>query len=616
MAQVASGQGPVEARSLSSITAIASNPPAYPRNPTQQPLDPLVLYIVRVPGSRDVFLTPLKPPTKSSVSAEAINSSLYYLHVASAEDEAVLRRIELERDQERQEAAARREQPANRLPAAVLSRLNSFRRKPVGGNTEPVPPPPPPHQEGVESTRPASSDSIPQQPVSQPNQTSEYRPYRPDRPEAENAHTEDPIKQPAPGDRPVRSTTELNDNTNRFRIPRRPLTSLPKQTDLSPGVAGGSAQHQNRWSADLGYSHKWPSIASDDTNLRFRSSLDSQRPQAVPNLSSKDPSLREYGVPAADSHRRKTDSARDSSFHITLIRRDPSHGSQWNVGTISGSDADKSAIEIEISTPGYGRFVNNDDPLSLASLGLNLPLASRDGLSSSTSTMPASIPATRAENAPSGTDVGPKKFRRKVLAVSHGHGHRHDDSRQSVDRTNSGVAESHISAKFVPPRSEMQTYDPWTVDECRESGSDRGRTTIQCPISSGHPPHGHHPSPSPSRSPGNDKTKRSSLAQIFTSNLQRVRHARPGSRSGPESPSGRSSFHVRMHSDTSSDDNTPPGADEDRLDLSLAREHAGGGLRGKSAKLGKLIIEDEGIKMLDLVVAACMGVWWRSYYQP
>lgn len=554
----------------------------------------------------------------------------------------MLRRIELERDQERQEAAARREQPANRLPAAVLSRLNSFRRKPVGGNTEPVPPPPPPHQEGVESTRPASSDSIPQQPVSQPNQTSEYRPYRPDRPEAENAHTEDPIKQPAPGDRPVRSTTELNDNTNRFRIPRRPLTSLPKQTDLSPGVAGGSAQHQNRWSADLGYSHKWPSIASDDTNLRFRSSLDSQRPQAVPNLSSKDPSLREYGVPAADSHRRKTDSARDSSFHITLIRRDPSHGSQWNVGTISGSDADKSAIEIEISTPGYGRFVNNDDPLSLASLGLNLPLASRDGLSSSTSTMPASIPATRAENAPSGTDVGPKKFRRKVLAVSHGHGHRHDDSRQSVDRTNSGVAESHISAKFVPPRVRSGYYtftSPWN-GTCSFVASVNGRSlkckhTIPGPSTSaenpavtvaelrfnvpfplGHPPHGHHPSPSPSRSPGNDKTKRSSLAQIFTSNLQRVRHARPGSRSGPESPSGRSSFHVRMHSDTSSDDNTPPGADEDRLDLSLAREHAGGGLRGKSAKLGKLIIEDEGIKMLDLVVAACMGVWWRSYYQP
>lgn len=44
--------GPVEARSLSSITTIAANPPAYPRNPTQTRLDPLALYIVRVPGSK------------------------------------------------------------------------------------------------------------------------------------------------------------------------------------------------------------------------------------------------------------------------------------------------------------------------------------------------------------------------------------------------------------------------------------------------------------------------------------------------------------------------------------------------------------------------------------
>lgn len=47
-------QPPVEARSLSSITTIASNPPAYPRNPAQKKLDPLVLYIVRVPGSKGI----------------------------------------------------------------------------------------------------------------------------------------------------------------------------------------------------------------------------------------------------------------------------------------------------------------------------------------------------------------------------------------------------------------------------------------------------------------------------------------------------------------------------------------------------------------------------------
>jgi len=43
---------------------------------------------------------------------------------------------------------------------------------------------------------------------------------------------------------------------------------------------------------------------------------------------------------------------------------------------------------------------------------------------------------------------------------------------------------------------------------------------------------------------------------------------------------------------------------EERMDLSLAKERAGGGFGGKHAKLGKLIIEHEGLKMLDLVVAA------------
>lgn len=43
---------PIEARSLLSFTSLASNPPNYPRNPTQERLEPLVLYIVRVPGSK------------------------------------------------------------------------------------------------------------------------------------------------------------------------------------------------------------------------------------------------------------------------------------------------------------------------------------------------------------------------------------------------------------------------------------------------------------------------------------------------------------------------------------------------------------------------------------
>lgn len=49
------------------------------------------------------------------------------------------------------------------------------------------------------------------------------------------------------------------------------------------------------------------------------------------------------------------------------------------------------------------------------------------------------------------------------------------------------------------------------------------------------------------------------------------------------------------------------------IDLSLGKERAGGGFQGKQAKLGKLIIDDEGVKMLDLIVAANLALWWRAY---
>ena len=66
-------------------------------------------------------------------------------------------------------------------------------------------------------------------------------------------------------------------------------------------------------------------------------------------------------------------------------------------------------------------------------------------------------------------------------------------------------------------------------------------------------------------------------------------------------------------------ESTPPATSEgevdldERLDLTLGQEHAGGGFGGKQAKLGKLIVEHEGLQMLDLVVAANIALWWRVY---
>lgn len=49
------------------------------------------------------------------------------------------------------------------------------------------------------------------------------------------------------------------------------------------------------------------------------------------------------------------------------------------------------------------------------------------------------------------------------------------------------------------------------------------------------------------------------------------------------------------------------------FDLNLGREKAGGGHKGKRAKMGKLIIYDAGLKMLDLVVATNVGLWWKLW---
>lgn len=90
---------------------------------------------------------------------------------------------------------------------------------------------------------------------------------------------------------------------------------------------------------------------------------------------------------------------------------------------------------------------------------------------------------------------------------------------------------------------------------------------------------------------------------------------------GEDGSSKRSSFFGRPHNQRqgSSVSDVRVGAMNglhkalDRLDLSLGQEMAGGGFGGKQAKLGKLIIDDEGFKMVDLLVAANLALWWRAY---
>ena len=82
--------------------------------------------------------------------------------------------------------------------------------------------------------------------------------------------------------------------------------------------------------------------------------------------------------------------------------------------------------------------------------------------------------------------------------------------------------------------------------------------------------------------------------------------------------SGRSlRHHLQAHNDPRNnfnEDRTPATALPDAINhQSAAEDRAGGESAGKPAKLGKLIVEDEGLRMLDLVVAANMSIWWIAW---
>ncbi|KAL4788214.1 hypothetical protein BJX76DRAFT_200715 [Aspergillus varians] len=652
-------QGPVEARSLSSITTIASNPPNYPRNPAQKKLDPLVLYIVRVPGSKDVFLSPLKPPTKSSVSAEAINSSLYYLHVASPDDDILLQEYEQEREERaRLRKAGLLDDPDLPLTESEIARLNNVRRKPVSGVKDMAGPdaaPPPLSRPSVIRRRPLHPDPSDQQ--------SENRP-----PSLVADQTPSPVSHPRPALSDTSNAEEAmarlgGEEEIRPPLPPRPLTDISRHEAPLDDQAPPRKNH--RWSNLPGYisNHTPRGRERQEPASPLRHSLDVPRPYMRPSSSQGlpySPTGHSTRSPGQSPNRRSRDIPAppplQPGFHITLIRRDPTHGSQWNVATLSTPCLDGSGIDIDVSTPGYSRFAGKNEPISLDALGLNLPAEARNMLSRHPNIASLSdSPTTPHDSSAPRDPPQPRRFHRKLLVskpqTSEDPRSSVDSSggRPSVDSISSNTTTTNQTASSKLKRGYYTFTSPWN-GTCTFSASVNGRS-LKCkhliptpgypnpaqenpamtvaeirfntPFQSGQLHHYHgssfaspfafsqstilkDPSANPDPSapvyfdPAAPPSKRAAIAHLINQKLNR----RPSNSSssdggGNEPPPPPPLHHLRS---------------DDRLDLSLAREKAGGGMRGNSAKLGKLIIEDEGIKMLDLVVAACMGVWWTGYY--
>ncbi|KIW28375.1 hypothetical protein, variant [Cladophialophora immunda] len=278
--------------------------------------------------------------------------------------------------------------------------------------------------------------------------------------------------------------------------------------------------------------------------------------------------------------------ARTGTLRITVIRRDPASGSQWNVGSIvqQTTEAPLRKVDIELTSPGYTKFVQLE----------------------------------------AGGGAG---FRRKVAYMQTS-----SDDGSLLTRRRGSSMESYSNAPQSTGRRLKQAYaflSPWQGMCAFGNGLD-GKS-LRC----------RHLLPGANTSMPGVSADVAELRfnlpwaslRLKDPNKKQANHmsdlSHDTSISRPETSSNREqwrrSFQTLTHrarKQLSISDNTgsmedpaqldKPG-DQIRMSLDLGREKAGGGFKGHSAKLGKLIINDEGLKMCDLVVAACMGVWWQHY---
>lgn len=531
----------VEASSLSSLTEIAANPPAHPRAGAGHSTLPLVLYIARVPGSRDVFLTPLKPREKV-VSAEDVLSALYYVHVNTLEDAQVVQQSQL--------SSANAD--ATQLPSV---QENELPRKPV----------PPPR-----SPRRTSQDPRVQHSSSNEDHLDQQR-----RPQS-------PLK------RQITRKPVLSDITNSSLsqtpaldlpdIPRRPLPPPPTEED-----------------------ERRSSLHADHIRLLRRSE----------HSSDNNPYLRTYDAqPAALA----VSEPAPEVGSLTLIRRDPASSSQWNVASIHDPPVQEVSSAALLSPTAGHRVKKGGAPLYLDIMNqgyLQFASAPRSGSRISTS---SSISDTSAP--PEGT------FRRRLYMpgsrhADHGYSHKFSPatSRLSVDEMIPKTMRSRDSVQasqypdLTPPamdrRSKGYSFtSPWD-GRCDFSTSTSGKA-LKC----------RHQLPA---------AQGGSVLEVSELRFNLPTSSKPST--APTSTAEKrasyfSGLHRRMRSDDSWGGGPSPGEDglpgfvlddDGRLDLTLGQERAGGGFGGKQAKLGKLIIYPDGVGMLDLLVAANVGLWWRAW---
>ncbi|KAH6989544.1 hypothetical protein BKA56DRAFT_257496 [Ilyonectria sp. MPI-CAGE-AT-0026] len=565
----------MEARSLTSVNNLAANPPQYPINPTDERQDPLVLYISRVPGTRDVILSPFKPQLKI-VSAEDVASSLYYIHLEAPSSDL--------------SAPAATFDDGFRSSSDDGSSARNIPRKPLPETAKPLP---------------SSRDFLPL--PGDENQN----------PRRARGHTVsssyDAGRSAPPREQGVRFSLDAQDSD-----PRPQASSIRRTATVSRRPLGPRTM-------------RTPATPNTDKPLPAYPQLDGER---VPAHASSP--RRQSHASRSPSPRKQGETSFTNPFTLALIRRDPSTGNQWNVGHVSSYQSEAPAVEqdefgpflpnvppvqstttpaanppinIQIETLGYGRFRNMPVRKSFD----NGP---GDGI-------PADARVPRNEGAVLSRQVlmsyaktWSSNWKEKWNEPRSEH--RRHGSVASVDSTGSTeLAPEPQTALGQPgpgmrPRGYVFT-SPWN-GRCEFRTGTTGRS-VRCY----HILHDDKPALNTLVDQGVPIPQQLVGAMALSElrfNLPSVELFK--SPEGREEVKSQVQGHFnkllqKLDEKTNRNNNDYDDGMISPFDVNLGKEKAGGGNRGKRAKMGKLIIYPDGLKMLDLVVAANMGIWWGAW---
>ncbi|KAL7796708.1 hypothetical protein V8C37DRAFT_326392 [Trichoderma ceciliae] len=567
----------MEAHSLASLNLLAANPPQYPENPSETIREPLVLYISRVPGTRDVILSPFKPQLKN-VTGGDVASSLYYVHLE-------LPTLDVTGPLPLRDVAQGRSSEDSTATRTIA-------RKPVPGATSSL----------------APEISIQGGQLQQPRDIQENQPLRP------------------PSDLGVPFNL-LDGNYGPPQPPRR-------LEDSGLGLSDSSSELNPREGSQL----QAPASRRKPIGARQLSGIPQSRLSMEETARSRD-QIRDRANTAGHTRQSRSLSPMKSSeystppFTLSLIRRDPGTGDQWNVGKISSYEVNALAgttgqstmylstsseqrspqhppIDIQIETAGYVKFRGR--PSSA--------IPPRRSMDAARPLMDM-VPATRADGNMFSRQVSmsySKSFGSALRSKFHQmekaarkKAHNRNGSEASVGSFSSGEYTAGSPTSSRPDKMKPRGYtfaSPWE-GKCEFRTGNGGRSLL-CQ-------HFLHQGEVGAYNP---LVSESSPARSTSTVVSDLRFNLPGSDLFPsgEVPKGdgdRRLGHfskliksaMDRYEDRDEDDVISP------FDVNIGGERAGGGGGGKRAKLGKLIIYHDGLKMLDLLVAANMGLWWGTW---